>query len=369
MRPVPVAPLTIADRSAARRPQDPALRGPAARRRRRRGRRHRAQDQGAGAGAAAGDRRPAGRTSRTRSVAAPSRADFSSSPFVTGISLRAARGRFGVPGPGAIWYRVDRPLVEGVAGFAGDARRGRRGFLQRHLGGAGFPAMDLSSMPTSPSVLRASRSASGSCSMRNPGSVPMARASPWRGSPTAAAISAAPCRASSSRSASGAETRRRRATIFRLVSDRASIGVDHESEATRASADRRLLVRRDPLRDRVVSAAALHLQLHQLPDARPAARSRSTCRCVAKDFHILQGEPKGWRHISPTGVAVISWFCGDCGGRLYGERAGRAEIVNLRAGTLDDTSWLVPVAHMFMKSAQPWVLPAADAECHEIGPT
>jgi hypothetical protein len=39
--------------------------------------------------------------------------EFSGSPFVTGISLRAARGRFGVPGPGAIWYRVDRPLVEG----------------------------------------------------------------------------------------------------------------------------------------------------------------------------------------------------------------------------------------------------------------
>jgi hypothetical protein len=39
--------------------------------------------------------------------------DFSGSPFVTGISMRAARGRFGVPGPGAIWYRVDRPLVEG----------------------------------------------------------------------------------------------------------------------------------------------------------------------------------------------------------------------------------------------------------------
>jgi hypothetical protein len=41
------------------------------------------------------------------------RPSFSSSPFVTGISMRAARGRFGVPGPGAIWYRVDRPLVEG----------------------------------------------------------------------------------------------------------------------------------------------------------------------------------------------------------------------------------------------------------------
>ena len=39
--------------------------------------------------------------------------DFSSSPFVTGMSLRAARGQFGVPGPGAIWYRVDRPIVLG----------------------------------------------------------------------------------------------------------------------------------------------------------------------------------------------------------------------------------------------------------------
>jgi hypothetical protein len=42
-------------------------------------------------------------------------AQFSNSPFVTGMKLRAARGRFGVPGPGAIWYRVVRPLVEGAS--------------------------------------------------------------------------------------------------------------------------------------------------------------------------------------------------------------------------------------------------------------
>jgi Thioesterase-like superfamily len=40
---------------------------------------------------------------------------FSSSPFVAGVSLRAARGSFGVPGPGAIWYRAERPLIEGFA--------------------------------------------------------------------------------------------------------------------------------------------------------------------------------------------------------------------------------------------------------------
>ena len=89
---------------------------------------------------------------------------------------------------------------------------------------------------------------------------------------------------------------------------------------------------------------------------------------ATKDFHILRGEPKGWHHSSPSGAEVTSWFCGDCGARIYGSRQSRPESMNLRAGTLDDTGWLVPVAHMFMKSAQPWIQPAANAACHEVGP-
>lgn len=38
---------------------------------------------------------------------------FARSSFVSGITMRAARGGFGVHGPGAIWFRVDRPPVEG----------------------------------------------------------------------------------------------------------------------------------------------------------------------------------------------------------------------------------------------------------------
>ena len=89
---------------------------------------------------------------------------------------------------------------------------------------------------------------------------------------------------------------------------------------------------------------------------------------ATESFRIVKGEPKGWRRSSPSGTDVTSWFCGDCGGRIHGERKGRPESLNLRAGSLDDTGWLTPVAHMFMRSAQPWILPAADAECHEIGP-
>jgi hypothetical protein len=37
------------------------------------------------------------------------------SPFVRFVSMRAARGRFGQAGAGAIWFRVDKPLIEGSA--------------------------------------------------------------------------------------------------------------------------------------------------------------------------------------------------------------------------------------------------------------
>jgi hypothetical protein len=40
---------------------------------------------------------------------------FARNPFVTGLSVSAVRGGFLKLGPGAIWYRVDRPIVEGVA--------------------------------------------------------------------------------------------------------------------------------------------------------------------------------------------------------------------------------------------------------------
>ncbi len=34
--------------------------------------------------------------------------------FVRGVTLRAVRGSFGQLGPGAIWFRADRPIVEGA---------------------------------------------------------------------------------------------------------------------------------------------------------------------------------------------------------------------------------------------------------------
>jgi hypothetical protein len=39
---------------------------------------------------------------------------FTSGPFATGMTIRAVRGGFRILGPGAVWYRADRPIVEGT---------------------------------------------------------------------------------------------------------------------------------------------------------------------------------------------------------------------------------------------------------------
>jgi hypothetical protein len=180
---------------------------------------------------------------------------------------------------------------------------------------------------------------------------------------------------------------RRNAIDFR-ISFRSYLrpGVDHEPDATCATHDRRCIqlyisAKRfdDAERELRTPCGAIRYEIVAFP------LLLYTCNCTncqstsgsafglimpvaAKDFHILQGEPKGWHRKSPTGADVTSWFCGDCGGRIYGERVGRPQSMTLRAGTLDDTRWLVPIAHMYMRSAQPWMAPAANAECHESGP-
>ena len=121
--------------------------------------------------------------------------DFSGSPFVTGITMRAARGRFGVPGAGAIWYRVDRPLIEGAqvsqamrAVVAADFCNGTSAALDFRKWTFINADLTVEHGPAAGRRLDPAR-----CG--NPGSAATAPVSPWRGWPTSAAISDARCKA------------------------------------------------------------------------------------------------------------------------------------------------------------------------------
>ena len=76
---------------------------------------------------------------------------------------------------------------------------------------------------------------------------------------------------------------------------------------------------------------------------------------VRREAFVLEaGKLTQWHRTAESGRVVTAGFCADCGSRLFHEPARNPAIINVKPGSLDDTSWLEPVGHLWLKSAQPW---------------
>jgi hypothetical protein len=71
-------------------------------------------------------------------------------------------------------------------------------------------------------------------------------------------------------------------------------------------------------------------------------------------FTIVKGEPAYWERKADSGNMLGAAFCAACGVRLYHLPANKA-LLNVKAGTLDDTGWIAPVGHIWTDKAQPWL--------------
>jgi len=84
---------------------------------------------------------------------------------------------------------------------------------------------------------------------------------------------------------------------------------------------------------------------------------------VSTDAFTVEGdslssiETTGEVHGTPT----RRHFCSACGSPIYSAVAAQPEVVYVKAGTLDDPSWLEPNAEVFVRSAQPWAPHLANA--------
>ena len=56
-----------------------------------------------------------------------------------------------------------------------------------------------------------------------------------------------------------------------------------------------------------------------------------------------------------TGKEVSRQFCRDCGSPIVSLGDAMPALAFIKAGTLDDTSWLEPEMHIWSDSAQPWL--------------
>lgn len=79
-----------------------------------------------------------------------------------------------------------------------------------------------------------------------------------------------------------------------------------------------------------------------------------------------QGEMKSFVRSSDSGNELEGRFCPDCGTRLFHLRPGYGEQFSIKAGSLDDTSWLKPAGHIWTRSRQPHgVIPSGDLSYEE----
>jgi hypothetical protein len=76
---------------------------------------------------------------------------------------------------------------------------------------------------------------------------------------------------------------------------------------------------------------------------------------VKKDSLTVTGPTKQFTRLADSGNQVTGVFCPDCGVRIYHAPSAAPNVLGLKPGTLDDTSWLRPGAFIWMKSAQGWV--------------
>jgi hypothetical protein len=83
-------------------------------------------------------------------------------------------------------------------------------------------------------------------------------------------------------------------------------------------------------------------------------------------FRRIAGEMRAVERMADSGRLNTRFVCPDCACWVYS--LPRGGVVRVRAGTLDDTSWLRPTRHIWTRSKQSWVTFAEGDETFEGQP-
>jgi hypothetical protein len=83
-------------------------------------------------------------------------------------------------------------------------------------------------------------------------------------------------------------------------------------------------------------------------------------------FRVTAGEARAVQRMPDSGRLNTRFVCPDCACWVYS--LPRGGVVRVRAGTLDDTSWLQPTRHIWTRSKQPWITFAESDETFEGQP-
>ena len=119
-------------------------------------------------------------------------------------------------------------------------------------------------------------------------------------------------------------------------------------------------------------------------DAEPVVQAVCHCadcqRQTGSPFTVFVGVPRA--AFRPDGATLASFkttgedhgrdternFCSACGAPIFSVSPLAPEVVFIKAGSLDDASWLEPTIELWTSSAQPWSPHFSHAVQFERGP-
>ena len=68
------------------------------------------------------------------------------------------------------------------------------------------------------------------------------------------------------------------------------------------------------------------------------------------------------------GGTTHRYFCSNCGSPIYSAVDGAPDVAFVKAGSLDDSSWLAPNMEVFTRTAQPWAPRVPEAAAFDTMP-
>jgi hypothetical protein len=84
--------------------------------------------------------------------------------------------------------------------------------------------------------------------------------------------------------------------------------------------------------------------------------SFSVLVAVPKDSLRIEGQAlKTFDDVGESGLPVRRRFCGKCGSPIASYLEAMPTLAFVKAGTLENTSWLNPTMEVWCETAQPWI--------------
>jgi len=124
-----------------------------------------------------------------------------------------------------------------------------------------------------------------------------------------------------------------------------------------------------------ISREPLSVYVCHCPDCQGGTGSAFSIGIFVPDeaFRETGGETRSvFGGVTLSGRVKSRRVCPDCGTWVYGDPRTHAQYSGMvravRAGTLDDTSWLRPTAHLFIRNAQPWIILPEGVKRYETQP-